>query len=74
VLAAGPGKFEGGMTPGEYFALTKAKYLAANRDLVDLVAKKLLVRKGAGRSTRICVKILGGRRDVTDLGRCAPQR
>jgi Fic family protein len=51
MLAAGPGKFEGGMTPRKYTALTKAKYLTANRDLVDLVAKKLLVREGAGRST-----------------------
>jgi Fic family protein len=51
MLAAGPGKFEGGMTPRKYIALTKAKYITANRDLVDLVAKHLLVREGAGRST-----------------------
>ena len=50
MLAAGAGKFEGGMTPRKYSALTKAKYLTANRDLVDLVAEKLLVREGAGRS------------------------
>jgi Fic family protein len=34
MLAAGPGKFEGGMTPQKYIALTKAKYITANRDLV----------------------------------------
>jgi len=51
ILSKSIRKFEGGMTPRKYTALTKAKYLTANRDLVDLVAKKLLVREGAGRST-----------------------
>ena len=51
MLAPGPGKFEGGMTSRKYMALTKAKYITANRDLVDLVAKQLLVREGGGRST-----------------------
>jgi len=51
MLSSGAGKFEGGMTPRKYMALTKAKYITANRDLVDLVAKQLLVREGAGRST-----------------------
>jgi Fic family protein len=59
MLAAGPGKFEGGMTPRKYTALTKAKYLTANRDLVDLVAKQLLVREGAGRSTYYNLTIPG---------------
>jgi Fic family protein len=59
MLAAGPGKFEGGMTPRKYTALTKAKYITANRDLVDLVAKKLLVREGAGRSTYYNLTIPG---------------
>jgi hypothetical protein len=40
------------MTPRKYMALTKANNrLTANRDLSDLVAKQLLVREGAGRST-----------------------
>jgi Fic family protein len=52
MLGAGPGKFEGGMTPRKYMALTKANNrLTANRDLTDLVEKRLLVRGGAGRST-----------------------
>ena len=52
MLGAGPGKFEGGMTPRKYMALTKANNrLTANRDLSDLVEKHLLVRGGAGRST-----------------------
>ena len=59
MLAPGAGKFEGGMTPRKYMALTKAKYLTANRDLVDLVAKQLLVREGAGRSTYYNLAIPG---------------
>jgi Fic family protein len=52
MLGVGPGKFEGGMTPRKYMALTKANNrLTANRDLSDLVEKQLLVRGGAGRST-----------------------
>ena len=52
MLAAGAGKFDGGMTPRKYMALTKANNrLTANRDLSDLVEKQLLVRGGAGRST-----------------------
>jgi Fic family protein len=52
MLGMGPGKFEGGMTPRKYMALTKANNrLTANRDLSDLVEKQLLVRGGAGRST-----------------------
>jgi Fic family protein len=59
MLAVGPGKFEGGMTPQKYIALTKARYITANRDLVDLVAKRLLVREGAGRSTYYNLTIPG---------------
>jgi Fic family protein len=59
MLAAGPGKFEGGMTPQKYITLTKAKYITANRDLVDLVDKRLLVREGAGRSTYYNLTIPG---------------
>jgi Fic family protein len=59
MLSRGAGKFEGGMTPRKYMALTKAKYITANRDLVDLVAKQLLVREGAGRSTYYNLTIPG---------------
>jgi Fic family protein len=52
MLAAGAGKFEGGMTPRKYMGLTQANNrLTANRDLSDLVAKRILIRRGAGRST-----------------------
>jgi Fic family protein len=52
MLAAGAGKFDGGMTPRKYIGLTKANNrLTANRDLSDLAEKQLLVRGGAGRST-----------------------
>lgn len=52
MLAAGAGKFEGGMTPRKYMAITQANNrLTANRDLSDLLQKKILKRQGAGRST-----------------------
>jgi Fic family protein len=50
MLVAGPGKFAGGMTPRKYAAINKTTYITSNRDLVDLVEKRLLVREGAGRS------------------------
>ena len=60
MLAAGPGKFEGGMTVRKYVALTKANTrLTANRDLTDMVEKQLLVREGAGRSTFYNLNIRG---------------
>lgn len=59
ILAAGPGKFAGGMTPRKYMALTEAIYITANRDLVDLVEKQLLMREGAGRSTYYNLTIPG---------------
>ena len=58
MLAAGPRNFEGGMTPRKYTALTKVAYITAHRDLGDLVAKQLLVRQGAGRSTFYNLTIL----------------
>ena len=52
LLAKGPGRSEGGMTPRAYMAITQANNrLTAHRDLADLVAKQLLVRRGAGRAT-----------------------
>lgn len=52
MLEAGPGKFEGGMTPKKLQSITKVAGATATRDLVELVEKGLLVRRGAGRSTR----------------------
>lgn len=51
MLEAGPGRFEGGMTARKYQALTGTSGATATRELTDLVAKRLLVPRGAGRST-----------------------
>jgi hypothetical protein len=51
MLVAGPKGFEGGMTPRKYAAFNKSTSITSNRDLVDLVEKRLLVRGGGGRST-----------------------
>lgn len=60
MLGVGPGRFEGGMTPRQYMAMTKANNrLTATRDLTDLVEKQLLVREGAGRSTFYNLSIPG---------------
>ena len=59
MLAAGPGKFVGGMTTRKYMALTKAINITASRDLADLVSKQLLMREGAGRSTYYNLTIPG---------------
>jgi Fic family protein len=47
------------MTTRKYMALTKAINITASRDLVELVAKQLLVREGAGRSTYYNLTIPG---------------
>jgi Fic family protein len=52
MLEAGPGRFEGGMTPKKLQSITKVAGATATRDLVELVEKGLMVRRGAGRSTR----------------------
>jgi Fic family protein len=52
MLDAGRGKFEGGMTPRKFIALTGLSRATATRELTDLAAKGLLVQVGAGRSTR----------------------
>lgn len=59
MLVAGPKRFEGGMTPRKYAALNKSTYITSNRDLVDLVKKRLLVREGGGRSTYYNLTIPG---------------
>jgi DNA-binding IclR family transcriptional regulator len=52
MLDAGRGKFEGGMTPRKFIALTGLSRATATRELTDLAGKGLLVQVGAGRSTR----------------------
>jgi Fic family protein len=59
MLVAGPKRFEGGMTPRKYAALNKSTYITSNRDLVNLVEKRLLVREGGGRSTYYNLNIPG---------------
>lgn len=52
LLDAGKGGFEGGMTPRKFASLTHTSAATATRELSDLVSKGMLVRMGAGRSTR----------------------
>jgi len=51
MLEVGPSRFEGGMTPRKYQALSGTTRITATRDLTELAANGLLVREGAGRST-----------------------
>jgi Fic family protein len=59
LLEAGPGRYEGGMTPRKYVALTGTTLVTASRDLAELVAKGLLARAGSGRSTYYNLPIPG---------------
>ena len=43
----------------KYAALNKSTYITSNRDLVDLVGKRLLMREGGGRSTYYNLTIPG---------------
>jgi Fic family protein len=59
MLEAGPGRFEGGMTPRKYHSLTGTTGITATRDLTALADRGLLVRHGAGRSTYYDLAIPG---------------
>lgn len=59
LLEAGPGRFEGRMTPRKYQALTSTTGITATRDLTELANNGLLVRQGAGRSTYYDLAIPG---------------
>lgn len=48
----GPEGFEGGMSAKKYVAIAKTSKPTATRDLQDLVAKKVFIQAGGGRSTR----------------------
>lgn len=51
LFEAGPGGFEGGLTNRKYRGITKTTRETAKRDMADLVAKGILLRKpGGGRS------------------------
>jgi Fic family protein len=60
MLEAGPGRFEGGLTPRKYVALTSTSSVTAWRDIDDLVRNGLLVKgQGAGRSTAYDLAVPG---------------
>lgn len=59
LLDAGPGGFEGGMSPKKYEALTGASRTTSSRDLVELEEFDMLQHVGAGRGTRYYVNIDG---------------
>jgi Fic family protein len=60
LLEAGPGRYEGGLTPRKYVGTTAASKPTATRDIADLVGKGLLVPgKAAGRSTYYNLAIPG---------------
>ncbi len=59
LLEAGPGQYEGGMTPRKYVALTGTSLVTASRDLAELVSNRLIVRTGSGRSTHYNLAIDG---------------
>jgi Fic family protein len=48
MLEAGPGRFEGGLTPRKYVGMTRASSATATRDIADLVRKGLLEAGSAG--------------------------
>lgn len=61
MLEAGPGRFEGGLTPRKYRALTGTTGITASRHVADLVAKGVIARAegAAGRSTHYNLTIPG---------------
>lgn len=53
----GPNSFEGGMNARKYVSLTRTSKATATRDLQDLFEKNILLKTGAGRSTRYELRI-----------------
>ena len=51
-------EFEGGLNARKYQAITKTSKATATRDLQDLVEKKIIISKGAGRSTNYQVDLM----------------
>ena len=52
MLREGPHGFEGGLSAGNYRAITGAKSATVTRDLADLVSKGALIRTGERRYAR----------------------
>jgi Fic family protein len=60
MLEAGPGRFEGGLTPRKYVGMTRSSSATATRDIADLVRKGLLEPgPAAGRSAYYNLSIPG---------------
>jgi Fic family protein len=57
ILTEGPEGFKGGLSSGNYGAITGASPATATRDLVDLVEKGALVRAGELRHARYHIAI-----------------
>lgn len=69
MLEAGPGKFEGGLTPRKYVGLTGASPVTASRDIGALVKAGLLVRgAGGGRSAHYNLALAGWEWKPADRG------
>lgn len=65
VLREGPEGFAGGLSAGNYRAITGASSATTTRDLADLVDKEALIRRGERRHTRYAVAI--GLRPVSQV-------
>jgi len=76
MLEAGPGRFEGGLTPRKYRALTGTTNITASRHIADLVAKGVIARAegAAGRSTHYNLTIPGWEWPVTPPASRDPPR
>ncbi len=57
ILKEGAGGFEGGLNVRKYVSITKTSKATATRDLQDLLEKKIVDRKGGGRSTAYILKL-----------------
>jgi Fic family protein len=60
VLKEGPEGFKGGLSAGNYAAITGASPATTTRDLADLTEKGVLVRTGERRHARYAVNLTGG--------------
>ena len=56
-LREGPEGFQGGLSAGKYATITGASPATATRDLVDMVAKGVLIRDGERRHARYAISI-----------------
>jgi Fic family protein len=52
MLQEGPNGFEGGINARKYMVISDTSKTTATRDLQDLLAKKIVIQIGSGRSVR----------------------